>query len=722
MAGGNGTDLGQIGYTNENAGTRQVDRSAELRGIDQTLRVGKHIVDEGVKAKVTGEMLTSLDQAVADSEVSPIPFVEYDPRSREAHLSKRMDKLQGVIAQGRRSSVTAAQMQIDNILAEAQTKYPWLYDDLARRASVVVSGSAQFEQLGIDDQLRGQNAKDAQEQYERITGHAYKNWSDGGLGISEELDPRDPLFLKQYKERQEYRELYEESQITVGMALANAGEDMYGPEGDSLAASLQGRTNLIRGRLETVFQDNGFDRYKAAIGKDDPASLALLDSYHTDFARPVIVQLEAEKNALRDLFYDNIPPNGLETGRGKILKQQLEDALGEIDQIITSVNKTGEELPSSIQAIERAMAIRNAESFGGLSHVGQMQTAWFTSGPGKTYLEIIAKLPNPEGVIELFENALSFQSNLADLENLWAEGRGDPNPLLGGSSHGQQAAALFNSTGALNIQPGASGTEILDTIERRFRDPYATFVVPATGQEDNQALLLQTMDMHRQLWDLAGKTSSDASPEFADNVLLGETYSLHNANGEAYKPKNVQSYILGALADSATTQVIERSLQGGERGKREAWAMAAEDFYTNTNPQERRLAAGERYKQESYGGKALSELVFLDTGGLQHGRFELIFNEDVVTEAAKHQAAGGAGFMTTPADLERYKKKVRRSVSEAMFEIETEMRQQIEIEMNIARAKGSTRDIEFLSFFEGRGDPQAETMGTWYQMFNYAKR
>ena len=46
----------------------------------------------------------------------------------------------------------------------------------------------------------------------------------------------------------------------------------------------------------------------------------------------------------------------------------------------------------------------------------------------------------------------------------------------------------------------------------------------------------------------------------------------------------------------------------------------------------------------------------------------------------------------------------------------------IDIEMNIARAKGSTREMEFISFFEGKGDPQAETMGTWHQMFNYAKR
>lgn len=716
-----GPDLGVIGYTNENAGTSRVDRSGELRGIDQALRVGKHLVDEGVKAKVTGDMLTTLDKAVYESEVEQIPLVEYAPNSREAHLSKRLDKLESVIAQGKRSSVTAAEMQIKAILAEAQDKFPWLYEDLQRRAGAVISGSAQFEQLGIDDQLRGQIAQDAQEQYERITSHGYKDWKDGGLGISEELDPRDPLYLKQYRERQYLREQYEQSQRTVGMALAHASQDMYGEEGDVFASALQGRTNLIRSRLETIFDDNGWKRYKNAIGKDDPASLAILDSYYTEFAQPVTTQLIGEKNALKDLFYDNLPPGALETDRGKVLKAQLDDALADIDGIIDKVNKAGDQLPSSIQAIERAMAMRNAASFHGLPHVGQMQTAWFSSGPGKTYLEIIAKLPNPEGVIELFENALSMQTNLATMEALWNEGPKDPDPLIGGGTHGQQAAALFNSTGALNIQPGASGQDVLDTIEERFRDENNTFVIPARTKEEHQALMLHGLDLHKTLWRLADETSSDASPAFADNVLLGMTYSLANANGTSYKPKNIQPYILGMMAEPAMTDVINRSLEGPERGKREAWAMAAEELYTNSDPQARRAAAGERYKQESHGGKTLAELVSLDFNGLQSGRFDLVYNEDAVTEAAQLEASRGAGFMTTPADLDRYKKKIRRSVSESMYEIEQEMRQQIDIEMNIARAKGSTRELEFGSFFEGKGDPQAETMGTWMDLFNYAK-
>ena len=259
-------ELGPIQYTNVNQGTRVVDRSLESRAVAQGLDIVKKTVDEGIKAKVTGDMLDAIDET--SSEVKVYEPAEFTPGSREAYLSSKLDRLNSVIEQGDVSRQTWAQMQVDRVLAEAQTKYPWMFDELQSRAGAVKAGSARLKQLGIDDAARSDAAKMAQEEYDTIVDHGRLDWENGGLGIPDEIDPRSEYWIQMYDKRQALRNHQETGTRLAGMAVANAQLDIHSPGNfERLSTELQGRISLISASYEGIKERNNWRVYLGEVRK-----------------------------------------------------------------------------------------------------------------------------------------------------------------------------------------------------------------------------------------------------------------------------------------------------------------------------------------------------------------------------------------------------------------------------------------------------------------------
>ncbi len=716
-------ELGVINYTNVNQGTRQVDRSAESRGIGQILDTGKKLVDEKITSNVTGEMMDTLNEAVANSTVEELGVQEVLPGSREEYLSNRMDKLTNVIKQGSKSQQTAAELQIQGILAEAQTKYPWLAENLRQKAGAIVSGSVQMTRLGIDDSLRNAQATAAQDEFEAIVDHARKDWKDGGLGLPEELDPRSAVFMAEYAKRQQLRDEEETSMRTMGMALANARLDMYGPGFQKIDEALSTGATWMRNQYTNILHTRGWDQALKAAGKEDADSIQFIDNFQTNTVLPIVSDLEVLRSDMRDTFNATITPEMQQTDKGKILKQRFDDQLAEIDAIIGLLNTTRDNLPTAIQAVDRMLAVRNARTFAGLPEAHKDFAAWMTTPMAKNYIDLANTWNNPAGAEIRRDLGLAAQSSFAHWNPLFGNGEEIPNPLPGDNTRSLQDAAYYNSTGALKIPPGAGPDDIRRRMDQRFRDPNNTWVMPGTGEE-LQVQMLENLNTHERLYDLAVNMSKDASPEFANQTLLGQTYSLAYANGDSIKPKNIETEVLKHLATPAVRRAIEKASEGGDLGPRRAWGLEAEEYYLASKPDEIRQSLGSLYRNKRIGAsdKTLAHLVKLDLDSLKKGEFNYVVDKDQLRQAAEFALGATPSLLgvTTPGKLEGMERNLERKIADEMIVIENTMRQQINTEINIAMAKGSSRDPDFFQFFAGEGDPTG-TGNAWIDNFNYTR-
>lgn len=710
-------ELNTINYTNVNQGTRVVDRSGEARALAGGLSVAKKVIDEGVKAKVTGDMQDAINEVMQDSTTQPpMDALELTPGSREAYLSNRLDRLTAVIEQGKTSQRTLAEMQVKQVLSEAQTKFPWLFEELQARAGAILSGSAQMEQLGLDDAARKQAATAAGKEYQDIVDHARTSWEDGGLGIPPEIDPKSPYFQRLYNDLQHLRNQAEEQTRLTGMAIVNATADMTNRDAYlTIMDSMEGRYSLINSRYEKIKQKHGFYRVMEEVAKGDAGDLDFLEEWKAINARAMKDDILVERAAIQTLWREKISAIQEGTELGKLLKQRYEDVIAEFDIMLSAVDDMQDNLPSATQQIETAMAIRANVEYKKLPERAQAQQAYFTSGPGKFMLEIAAETKNPAGINLINRYGLSQQTYLAGLyPELFGTGPGHV---------GMQRAAVFNSTGALQIAPGASAAEIQATIDDRMKDPQSTWVVPTRNNEEQQIAALQNAEMHFAIWDRAQAVLPMASPEYADNTLLGLTYSLSYMNSDQRKPANVHGEILDMLSDGSLANAVDVSLSGTDTGKRQAFAAEALEFYQNTKPQQRRQEMANFYKDHLIGDQPLSSLVAVSVADLDKGRFSYQMNEDAVSKAAQMLAARSPGFMS---DTTRARAKVEAEVTQAMAKIETEMQRQIAIErlLNKARANNIAtiqQEDEWTAFFLGAGDSMAAETGAWADIFNYTK-
>src|SRR5210317_192725 len=269
-------DLGTINYTNVNAGTQVEDRSGEVRAVGQALGVAKTAIDEGVKAKVTGEMLDLIAEAETKSTITEPERPVYDPGSPGAYYAQRIDRLNAIMEQGRTSQRTLAENQIKGLLASAQTKYPWLYDELRTRAGAVISGSQELAQIGLEDDIRSSQAKAAQGQFDAMMKHAHDE-----LGIDPALSPLDPRFISEYVEAQERWDTTKRSSAISGALIAQ-GVDTYLNDPvmyNQLQEAVFGARGAIQNRYWYITREFGWDDIRAEVAKGERGNQAAIQQW-----------------------------------------------------------------------------------------------------------------------------------------------------------------------------------------------------------------------------------------------------------------------------------------------------------------------------------------------------------------------------------------------------------------------------------------------------------
>jgi hypothetical protein len=175
-------ELGTIKQTDVNAGTRPIDRTAELRALATGLGVGKDLIDKKVLSTVregAEEILaSSLEEAQKPGEVvvntpdlDELAYAEKNERTDEPfdpeilEFAKQIRTAQAMAEQGRGSNLRHKAMQdIQRYQAQARAKYGWLSSDIDRLTTRIMSNDPNYLELGMLDTGRQttSNARSAQ--------------------------------------------------------------------------------------------------------------------------------------------------------------------------------------------------------------------------------------------------------------------------------------------------------------------------------------------------------------------------------------------------------------------------------------------------------------------------------------------------------------------------------------------------------------------------------
>ena len=699
-------DLGSIPYTNVNQGTRVVDRSAESRALAQGLNVAKKVVDEGITASVTSDMNEALEGAIEEAvrEEENLPPEATGPLSDAEYLRRRVDRLNAVIQQGNSSAVTAARMQIDGILAKAQSRYPWLYNDLRARANAVQAGSQELKLLGIEDERREISAKQAQDSLDAIVNKGRARVKDGGYGIDPSIAPEDPRFIAQYTEASKIIRMQEENALQAGLNLARVHRVL---NDDAAYAQLQsdifGRHGLVKSQMKTLFEDFGIAEVQRELAKGENADFLMIQNWANQNGFDLIARLEQERANIRDFHRGNVLPGMEEHYRGKQFVAALEDTEAFFDNMIAAVKGFNDDIPSAMAQLENLMAIRGNVEYLAAPDVTRRYLD-FANGPGKPLHDAMVESRSP-GAIRFFDRFnLSNESWVAKRFPEYWDGT-EP-----GSSGNRLSTVVNSSSPIMGVSRQDSGAQVLQTISSRFVDPSNSFVIPTTSNEEQQVAALMALETHQALWEKAEELVPDASPEHADESLLGRTYSLHYMNMDTVRPADAQEEVLEMLSEPSTMRAVEKSLEGGPSGFRSAFGSAAATYYEGSGFSDRRDDARDAFNYKLINGAAApAEVVTIDVKALnERGEFVWDFNteskewKDLVTRYKSQQRT----FIGNDRDAQRHAKQ---AVREVMSGIVAEMNQQIAIERLINKAQadsGSELAIQdtWLDHFYGRGN------------------
>ena len=714
------TELGSISYTDVNSGTRPVDRSDEARALGQALSTTKTIIDESIKADVGGDVEDVLDQhaKAAQMEQNLPQEAQYEPGSEEAYIISRIDRLNAVIAQGKSSQRTAAEMAIRALQTQAQQKYPWLREEIARRVDSTVAGSSRMLEIGLADQYKSEAAQAAQKEFDDVVDNARKAWKDGGMAMPYWLSPNDPEWYHMYGERMRMRQRDNAESVLTAMSLVNAQSNFNDPTYyNNMKDNLQSQYGQIESTILEVKDKYGYnDIVRVLQSGAGSEGLGTIQEWQAVNLPLMIEELEGKRQEILDVFNVWMTPEMRGTERGKLFETVLNDELSVFDTMISGLQKFGEDMPSAVQIIDTALAVRAHALYQVQTERNKNFMAWSLSDFGKLALEFAANEVNPDGLTLGMELSVAAQSFMGAMDRAnFDPTHPDYAPSVG--------AAIYNSSGILQIRPGATADIILKVMRGRMADPAKTFTINALDNEEQTVAAMQTFEWHDKLWKYIMRTRPDAGPEYANEMLLGSTYSLLFLNTNPQKYKNIQEGVLERLANPATMNAVTASLKGQESGARNTFAEQANEIWLDSKPAERREAMRQAYQEQPIEGSVpLANMVFIRPAMLEEGKLEYRVNpKPLVDKLLERQFAPGVKIdesMRRQAEVRAY-----QIIDRAMAPIIKEANQQIAIEMMLNRARSTTGVLSeqdnWASYFLGQA---AATRGAaWADIFNYDK-
>lgn len=722
-------ELGVINYTNVNAGTAPVDRTHEARSLQEGLNFAKKVADEVISANVEQDMYDAISDVAAEGLSKPVTQMRdtpFEAGSVEEFTMNRIDKLNQVISQGSASQRTKAEMEIRKIMTQATKDYPWLRDSIARRANSVVAGSAQLMELGLGDELRGLKAKEAQDLKKGMYDYGVKSWKDGGLGIDRRIPQDSPLWAAQYTEANALRAQQDANLQIVEMAKARGAAAMTDPTvRRQLDEAIFGEKGLLTNSITGLEKDYGWRELTEELQKGVNADPALLQEWKVGKGPMMLEDLDRLKaqylTEWNQMWAKS--PEMLASEAGQQYQKLFEDQLAVFDVWKSSLQGVIDGVPGATTQIETILKTRAYVQYSRMPETAQAFTAFIGEDFGKNLMDLAAMPGNPFG-LEIFHNLGKVMQGVL-------------NPYVDEMITDKSGATIvgnaFNSTGALQLAPDASASDIEGAIKDRFLDPKNSWTWKAVTGEDNVVAALHNFRTHKEIYDYVLKAVPDQGPSFANESLLGMTYSLMHFNQNRNRPRDVYDLILDSLGDENTMHAVDAALKSPNPGRRQAFASAVAEFYANSDVDQRKEKARARYQSDLVGGRSaaqygdkatsLSGLVMLDDSDMEEKGLVYTIKQEVfdamVDERLARTAAPLESAYHKKTHRDRYARQLYKEIDEGMGSVLGEMNKQIRIErlMNKASAQdGKTLYPDtFTAFFDGVARPQAGD--SWADIF-----
>lgn len=714
-----GQDLGDIKYTNVNAGTTPVGDEGVSQGIIKSLQLGKQLRDDYVVGEVKGDMLEAIAVQQTDSQVVETPVIEYEKGSREQYLFRRMEELEGVMAQGTISQRGLAELSVKNIMAEAEIKYPRLAQEIKAAGMGVLQSNAGLDKLGIDDKLRSVEAEKAENMYTAMVDKAQLDWDKGGYGIDPSIDPRSSEFARLYEENSIYKRVTEDGARSLALLTAQAQRDA--------AAALPRIMNELQGKYSQVdaMYTDWVKTYKLEdvwleVAKGEQGDMIAIENWrnvHGSQMKLAVLKMRAQIAQLA-----NTTVAGNVEGfvpQMSAYKDRYDDLLSELDGFVKFIDSSAEDLPTALQQMETLMTIRgNTPYFASTTSMPEHAnvTSFMTHGPGRVLSEVAGNLPSTNGIALANKYSSSIQSVLGTMyPEFFKQGPG---------KWARDNAVYYGSTGALQIPPGAGPAEIEVAINSHLQDGKNSFVIPTRTDEEEIVAALHNAQTHATLWEAAEGVVTVAHPDYANNALLGLTYSLTFLNQNARKPADVSSDIMTILEDGLIDRAVDISLSGDDGGRRQAFAKAAETFYIQSKPIKRRQEHIAEYQSKTINGVPLSDLARVDADAINRGEFGWVIQPETLEVAAKSEQARRQASRSN-ITMEQARSLVESEVNRTMSEIRKEVNKQVRIERTLNKAKADNPDSfrqedSFTAIFKGENDPDQKR--AWAYGFEYTSR
>ncbi len=705
-------ELGNIDFTDVSRGTRPVDRRDEVRALRQALDVGKQVVEEGIKAKVTKDMneaITDLPEPLAREEQDVTTSAITDPA--QAKMASDLDRWKIQAAQGNSSQRTLAEVRIKEILNEAQANYPWMVEDLQARAGIVIAGSHELQELGLLDAANVSQAKAAQSQIDDIQKYAASSWEEGGLGISPSLEMGSPQWLAQYVELDKLRTQQQQNARAVGMTISNAEATATALE-DAASLSLQGQFSTARAGRHSILSSNGFYAALAEVQKGDSGDLNVIRQFSTVGVPIIIDELEAQKLEVTQLYEVYFRGQLAGTAAGKRVKAMRDDYIVEQDSMINRFKSSVENMPSAMQQIDALNSIRGAEVMRGLTTPNQNFVA-FTGGPGKNLIELSKLAKTAEGLV--MTNQLGVQATgilQAQFPSFLGPAPTEPN----------RRVSAFMTSGQGTITPDLGAGDINARLDKIQRDSNSPWYVTTTTDKDELEAAFWSVDNHTALWNAALSVPDKyATPQAAAQYLTGVNNSLRAFNGIPEKPEDVSSVIRAGLADDRLLTAIDTVGDNVDVvAQRRAFGTSAKEWYVQTKPGQRQAQQAQAYNTASIHGVPLRDIAKVDmTAMTTDGTFNYSLDSKNFKVAVDKRFALLQSLPMTRGvarrDRTRAADDVRESVIKAMTPIVQEVNESITINRNLDHATAINADSRRRSnvkmqYFDELG---------WLDSFNY---
>ena len=231
-------DLGVINYTNVNQGTRQVDRSAEVRGIQQGLNLAgsaaKGLILAGVEEDLNDAMKAGIEGLAQESnpaqsqnldQLGPDDFSVYDlseeERAEVVGIANTIRNAKNAIAQapdtGRRNR---ALFQMKRAQQAAKAKFGFMSEEIDRAATVLQTTSPELFAAAMEDAAMADSiaARNSQEDVITQMQKAAKE-----MGIPPDIPMESPEFayLYQKETRNNYKQASKQREYEMLAATNN---------------------------------------------------------------------------------------------------------------------------------------------------------------------------------------------------------------------------------------------------------------------------------------------------------------------------------------------------------------------------------------------------------------------------------------------------------------------------------------------------------------------